>query len=106
MLVERLKESDTGLYLPALESLRTLIRTSTSSMTSVPKPLKFLRPHYEEMGTIREGWAENLTEQRVRPATGTPLSLSFAFRPPPPSRPPPRPALGLALAAVQRRLSS
>ena len=69
MLVERLKESDTGLYTPALESLRTLIRTSTSSMTSVPKPLKFLRPHYEEMGTIREGWAENLTEQRVSPAT-------------------------------------
>ena len=22
------------------------VRTSTSSMTSVPKPLKFLRPHY------------------------------------------------------------
>jgi 26S proteasome regulatory subunit N1 len=65
MLVERLKESDTGLYLPALESLRTLIKTSTSSMTSVPKPLKFLRPHYEEMGGLRDGWAENLTEQRV-----------------------------------------
>lgn len=64
MLVERLKEGDTNLYLPALESLRTLIRTSTSSMTSVPKPLKFLRPHYEEMNTIREGWAQNLTEQR------------------------------------------
>ena len=67
MLVERLKEGDTNLYLPALESLRTLIRTSTSSMTSVPKPLKFLRPHYEEMNTIREGWAQNLTEQRVCP---------------------------------------
>ena len=33
----------------ALETLRTLIRTATSSMTSVPKPLKFLRPHYEVM---------------------------------------------------------
>ena len=68
MLVERLKESDTGLYQPALESLRSLIRTSTSSMTSVPKPLKFLRPHYDEMGSIRESWAENLSEQRVRSA--------------------------------------
>ena len=30
----------------ALQSLVAEIRTSTSSMTSVPKPLKFLRPHY------------------------------------------------------------
>ncbi|OCF58861.1 26S proteasome regulatory subunit N1 [Kwoniella mangroviensis CBS 10435] len=64
MLVQRLKEPDTNLYLPALESLRTLIRTSTSSMTSVPKPLKFLRPFYEEMGKIRDSWDEGLKEQR------------------------------------------
>ncbi|WVR04596.1 hypothetical protein IAU60_001606 [Kwoniella sp. DSM 27419] len=64
MLVQRLKESDTELYLPALESLRTLIRTSTSSMTSVPKPLKFLRPFYEEMGQIRESWDASLKEQK------------------------------------------
>lgn len=31
-------------------SFRQEIRTSTSSMTSVPKPLKFLRPHY---GTLK-----------------------------------------------------
>lgn len=30
---------------------RQEIRTATSSMTSVPKPLKFLRPHY---GTLKE----------------------------------------------------
>ncbi len=30
----------------ALQALRKEIRSSTSSMTSVPKPLKFLRPHY------------------------------------------------------------
>ncbi|GMK57829.1 hypothetical protein CspeluHIS016_0406630 [Cutaneotrichosporon spelunceum] len=65
MLVERLKEPDTSLYLPALESLRTLIRTSTSSMTSVPKPLKFLRPHYEEMGKVRDSWPAELKEQRA-----------------------------------------
>ncbi|ORY31001.1 putative 26S proteasome regulatory subunit (proteasome non-ATPase subunit mts4) [Naematelia encephala] len=64
MLVERLKESDTSLYLPALESLRTLIKTSTSSMTSVPKPLKFLRPHYHELGEIRDKWSADLKEQR------------------------------------------
>ncbi|TFK49449.1 26S proteasome regulatory complex non-ATPase subcomplex Rpn1 subunit [Heliocybe sulcata] len=56
MLVERLKEPNTGLYRPALETLRTLIRTSTSSMTSVPKPLKFLRPHYPDLQTLFETW--------------------------------------------------
>ncbi|KAF8067773.1 armadillo-type protein [Lyophyllum atratum] len=56
MLVERLKESNTELYRPALETLRTLIRTSTSSMTSVPKPLKFLRPHYPELQALFETW--------------------------------------------------
>ncbi|KAL1406243.1 proteasome regulatory particle base subunit [Vanrija albida] len=65
MLVERLKEPDTSLYLPALESLRTLIKTSTSSMTSVPKPLKFLRPHYHELGQIRDSWSADLKEQRA-----------------------------------------
>ncbi|KAF9561442.1 26S proteasome regulatory complex, non-ATPase subcomplex, Rpn1 subunit [Agrocybe pediades] len=57
MLVERLKESNTELYAPALETLRTLIRTSTSSMTSVPKPLKFLRPHYPDLQALYESWS-------------------------------------------------
>ncbi|KDR72525.1 hypothetical protein GALMADRAFT_252654 [Galerina marginata CBS 339.88] len=56
MLVERLKEPNTDLYGPALETLRTLIRTSTSSMTSVPKPLKFLRPHYPALQALYETW--------------------------------------------------
>ncbi|EMD31883.1 hypothetical protein CERSUDRAFT_88471 [Gelatoporia subvermispora B] len=56
MLVERLKESNKELYRPALETLRTLIRTSTSSMTSVPKPLKFLHPHYLGLQALYELW--------------------------------------------------
>ncbi|KAF7349265.1 26S proteasome regulatory subunit RPN1 [Mycena sanguinolenta] len=56
MLAERLKEPNTELYRPALETLRTLIRTSTSSMTSVPKPLKFLRPLYPDLQTLYETW--------------------------------------------------
>lgn len=43
------QESDETLYRPALETLRTLIRSSTTSMTSVPKPLKFLRPHFDSL---------------------------------------------------------
>ncbi|KAI9221766.1 armadillo-type protein [Blastocladiella britannica] len=56
MLVARLQEKNTALYRPALESLRTLIRTSTSSMTSVPKPLKFLRPHYPALKDTYFAW--------------------------------------------------
>ncbi|ORY08133.1 26S proteasome regulatory complex, non-ATPase subcomplex, Rpn1 subunit [Basidiobolus meristosporus CBS 931.73] len=59
MLVERLKDADTSLYRPSLETLRTLIRTATTSMTSVPKPLKFLRPHYQEVIGIYESWEDS-----------------------------------------------
>lgn len=50
------QEPNTELYKPALETLRTLIRTSTSSMTSVPKPLKFLHPHYPALQELYETW--------------------------------------------------
>jgi len=56
MLVQRLKEGDRQLYKPTLEMLRSLIRTSTSSMTSVPKPLKFLRPHFGDLVRIFYSW--------------------------------------------------
>ncbi|KAF2459170.1 armadillo-type protein [Lineolata rhizophorae] len=58
MLVERLLESDTSLYKPALEAIKNFIKTSTSSMTAVPKPLKFLRPHYEKLEKAYESWPE------------------------------------------------
>lgn len=56
MLVERLTESDATLYKPALEAMKNFIKTSTSSMTAVPKPLKFLRPHYETMTKLYDEW--------------------------------------------------
>lgn len=51
MLVERVMEKGgaTDVQLASLESLKTEIKTATSSMTSVPKPLKFLRPHWEDL---------------------------------------------------------
>ena len=51
MLVERAMEPGgaADVQLGALESLKTEIKTATSSMTSVPKPLKFLRPHWEAL---------------------------------------------------------
>eukprot|EP00118_Oscarella_pearsei_P002780 m.11543 g.11543 ORF g.11543 m.11543 type:complete len:911 (+) comp23495_c0_seq1:476-3208(+) len=58
MLVERLQESDLDLHGPALESLRTQIRSSTSTMTSVPKPMKFLREHYATLKGIFDKWTD------------------------------------------------
>ncbi|XP_053208765.1 26S proteasome non-ATPase regulatory subunit 2-like [Panonychus citri] len=65
MLVNRLKESDTSLYLPALEQLRSQIRSATTSMTSVPKPLKFLRDHYETLKNILESMPSEETQRFV-----------------------------------------
>ncbi|KAI9827154.1 MAG: proteasome regulatory particle base subunit [Thelocarpon impressellum] len=56
MLVERLLEPDPTLYKPSLVAVKDFIRTSTSSMTAVPKPLKFLRPHYHELAKCFEEW--------------------------------------------------
>jgi 26S proteasome regulatory subunit N1 len=39
-------DASVGIRMKALEIMVTELRTATASMTSVPKPLKFLRPHY------------------------------------------------------------
>ncbi|BHF71143.1 26S proteasome non-ATPase regulatory subunit 2 [Sparganum proliferum] len=62
MLLQRLEEPNTELYKPALESLKTLIKSSTTSMTSVPKPLKFLRPHYGRIKAVYEKIQDPLTK--------------------------------------------
>ena len=60
LLVTRCADPDLGLRKVALASMTTEIRESTSSMTSVPKPLKFLRPHY---GTLKETHAASADEE-------------------------------------------
>jgi len=62
------QEPDQTLYLAALESLRTQIRSSTTSMTSVPKPLKFLRPHYDTLKQVYEKITEDRTKVSQFPA--------------------------------------
>mmetsp|Transcript_22567 Transcript_22567/g.38211 ORF Transcript_22567/g.38211 Transcript_22567/m.38211 type:complete len:889 (+) Transcript_22567:56-2722(+) len=55
--VLRLRDiSDTSLHSQALEYLCNEIKTSTASMTSVPKPLKFLKPFYNELKVVHEAW--------------------------------------------------
>lgn len=46
LLAERAVDTDAGVQKLALETIRSEIRSATSSMTSVPKPLKFLRDHF------------------------------------------------------------
>lgn len=65
MLVERLTEKDASLYEPSLEALKNFIRTSTSSMTAVPKPLKFLRPHYPQLAELYESWTDAKHKQQL-----------------------------------------
>lgn len=62
LYVHRLKEEDTSLYVAALEALRTQIKSSTTSMTSVPKPLKFLRSHYETLKSLYEKMPTDATK--------------------------------------------
>nr|GLL34720.1 26S proteasome non-ATPase regulatory subunit 2 homolog A-like [Ipomoea trifida] len=50
LYVEHVQDADLSLQTRALESIRQELQMATSSMTSVPKPLKFLRPHY---GTLK-----------------------------------------------------
>uniref|UniRef100_A0A0D6R055 26S proteasome non-ATPase regulatory subunit 2 homolog n=1 Tax=Araucaria cunninghamii TaxID=56994 RepID=A0A0D6R055_ARACU len=62
LYVERVQDSDPALQKVALESMRQEIRNATSSMTSVPKPLKFLRPHY---GTLK-AYFETMADSDVK----------------------------------------
>ncbi|CAE7834175.1 PSMD2 [Symbiodinium sp. CCMP2592] len=48
-------DSDQGVAKMAMEAMVKELKESTSSMTSVPKPLKFLRPHYS---TLTEHYAK------------------------------------------------
>jgi len=52
LLVKRLQEPDTSVYEKSLASMQNLIKASTTSMTSVPKPLKFMRQHFQTMKDI------------------------------------------------------
>ncbi|KAG1790614.1 uncharacterized protein HD556DRAFT_1445903 [Suillus plorans] len=77
MLMERFKESNTDLYRPALETLRTLMRKCTSSMTSIPKPLKFLHPHYPDLQELFHTWPA--FENKVRWKASAIMGLGVAY---------------------------
>lgn len=59
LLVTRVKDPDPGVQELALQTIRSEIRSATSSMTSVPKPLKFLRAHFKP---LKEYYASSMPE--------------------------------------------
>ncbi|CCG23120.1 Rpn1 19S regulatory particle of the 26S proteasome [Candida orthopsilosis Co 90-125] len=63
--VERLKEPNQskGQYGKYLESLKRSIQDSTTSMTAVPKPLKFLRPNYPDLTEVYDEWSKSYGEK-------------------------------------------
>mmetsp|Transcript_18748 Transcript_18748/g.28789 ORF Transcript_18748/g.28789 Transcript_18748/m.28789 type:complete len:292 (-) Transcript_18748:1792-2667(-) len=52
LCVERLSDKDATLRKNALEMIKTEVAGATSSMTSVPKPLKFMTPLYPKLKEI------------------------------------------------------
>ncbi|CAD6975588.1 unnamed protein product [Tilletia controversa] len=78
MLIERLQEDNTQLHRPALEALRTLIRTSTTSMTSVPKPLKFLRPHYPALKRVYLSWKADSADRALLAQILSVLAMTYS----------------------------
>lgn len=61
-LVESIKQDNEQLVAPALEQLRNIIRESTTSMTSIPKPLKYLRSKYNDL----KGAHEALKSEKIK----------------------------------------
>jgi len=50
--VEKLEEKDGDVRAETILKLKETILSSTSSMTSIPKPLKFLTPHYDKLAGV------------------------------------------------------
>jgi 26S proteasome regulatory subunit N1 len=75
LYVERVQDVDPAIQKVALEAMREEIRTATSSMTSVPKPLKFLRPHY---GALKS-YYEKMVNTELKVNGGEPLKFFGLF---------------------------
>jgi len=63
--VARLTEDNDQLFEASLNTMTDLIRASTTSMTSVPKPLKFMIPHYDAMKAAFEKMAAGTKARRL-----------------------------------------
>ncbi|CDO94704.1 unnamed protein product [Kluyveromyces dobzhanskii CBS 2104] len=76
-LVSTLKGKDASLYLGSLDQLKDSIKNSTSSMTAVPKPLKFLRPSYPELVSVYESWNDDKLQSLLADVMSV-LSMTYS----------------------------
>lgn len=63
LCVERLGDRESGIRNNALEMIKTEVAGATSSMSSVPKPLKFMTPLYEKLVETHKNYK---TEDRFK----------------------------------------
>lgn len=80
LAVLRLQEPDATLHKQALDHLVNEIRTATSSMTSVPKPLKFLRPHYDSLKAVYQNMSVSHAMKRPMADVMSVLAMTMAER--------------------------
>jgi len=66
LCVTRLTDTSLEIRLASLKILKDRIRTATSSLTSVPKPLKMLRPHWK---TIVDAFEANTSDKSSKHAS-------------------------------------
>lgn len=72
LMVTRTADVEQAIRKSALDSMTKEIREATASMTSVPKPLKFLRPHY---GTLEKTYEAASDSDSTKPMLADVLSL-------------------------------
>lgn len=75
LLAARAQDGDLNLAKVAVEGIGNEIRTATSSMTSVPKPLKFLKEHYVPLKNHFRSLEGNAAAAAVRGALADVLSV-------------------------------
>ena len=49
LLVTRSQDEDSGIAVTAIQSLAEMLRTATGTVASIPKPLKYIRPFFQEL---------------------------------------------------------
>merc|ERR1719247_2039354 len=71
LCVEKLEGASADTVKGALDTITEKLKTATSTMTSVPRSLKFLRPHYDKLKEIYGA----LAHKALKPALADVLSF-------------------------------
>ncbi len=92
-LVNKCCEADLSVTNASLKNIEEKLKTASSTMTSVPKPLKFMRPHYEVLKKFYESkktgsfWSK---QPAVRQEFADLLSVLAAVKSPPKAKAAPK----------------